>query len=73
MGMPLLQSAISVLRETWDFNRDPVRQLVVHLVETSLIVLGCVALFIRLQSKLFRYPLTRFAERLHHFRKLPAR
>ena len=40
MGMPLPQSGISVLRETWDFNLDPVRLLVVHLVETSLIVFG---------------------------------
>lgn len=66
MGMPLLQSGISVLRETWDFNLDPVRLLVVHLVETSLIVFGCVALFSRFRLKLCRHPLARFAEVLHH-------
>ena len=40
MGMPLLQSVISVLRETWDFNLDPVRQLVLHLLDTNLRLIG---------------------------------
>lgn len=43
MGMPLLQFATSVLRETWGFDLVPVRQLVVHCVETILIVIGCVS------------------------------
>ncbi|MDC7813852.1 MULTISPECIES: hypothetical protein [Pseudomonas] len=42
MGMLLLQSATSVLRETWGFDLVPVRQLVVHCVEMLLIVIGCV-------------------------------
>lgn len=68
--MPLLQSVISVLRETWDFNLDRVRQLVVHLVETSLIVFGRVALFTQFRSRLCRHPLARFAEVYFHFCEL---
>lgn len=73
MGMPLLQFVISVLRETWDFNLDPVRQLVVHLVKTNLIVISRVGLSARLRSLLFGHPLDRVAEVYFHSCELRGR
>lgn len=67
MGMPLLQSATSVLRQTWGFDLVPLRHLVVHWVDTILIVISRVGLSARLRLLLFGHPLARVAELLHHF------
>lgn len=71
MGMPLLQSVTSVLRQTWGFDLVPLRHLVDHLVDhwvdTILIVISRVGLSARHQSLLFGHPLARVAELLHHF------
>lgn len=67
MRMPLLQSATSVLRQTWGFDLVPLRHLVVHWVDTILIVISRVGLSARLRSLLFGHPLARVAELLHHF------
>lgn len=40
MGTPLLQSATSVLRQTWGFKFVPLRHLVDHWVDTILIVIS---------------------------------
>ncbi len=69
MGMPLLQSATSVLRQTWGFEFVPVTRLVAHWVTAVLVVISCGSPFVRFRSQLFdRY--TRFAEVLHHLREL---
>jgi len=69
MGRPLLQSVISVLRETWDFEFVLVTRLVAHRAMAVLVVISCGSPSVRFRSQLFdRY--TRFAEVLHHLREL---
>lgn len=70
MGMPLLQSATRVLRQTWGFEFVLLRHLVDHWVDTILIVISRVGLSARLRWQLCGHPLARFAEFLHHFCEL---
>lgn len=69
MGMPLSQSATSVLRQTWGFEFVPVTRLVAHWVTAVLVVIGCGNPFVQFRSQLFDRCI-RFAEVLHHLREL---